>query len=374
MDIREHRIGVVALTITKSIETFHRVLGIEFGVVGETCHFLDLSGVDVKQSQGLEVLFVGHAHAVLDLVCRPSSADIERVWTDLHAGPKPNRFGLRRACKNDFQSHVGQRQRWGVDGQSDEFFGWDVLISVPRLEIVFLEERKERRVGFVVFGKPQAAGFEFEVLLQVISKRNQDACWAERCVGAKKPDRFDPCIRRLDIEKDLSVFGRLVCRDGFVIQRVVRSGSPLGGLAVEPQDPQRAGREFEPVFPGWVAPRPGVCRDELARGSRIELQGAFDGDRFLGGVADEQFGTGREARIGSFAPAKFRGELVWGRLNAREFEGLGDRSGRAKQGQERGDQQGCYRHGSGSLIGFGSMALGIDRSIRKSDYSHRLVF
>ena len=79
MDTREHRIGVVALAISKAIETFHRVLGIEFGVVGETCHFLDLSGVDVKQCQGLEVLFVGHAHAVFDLVCRPSSADIKRV-------------------------------------------------------------------------------------------------------------------------------------------------------------------------------------------------------------------------------------------------------------------------------------------------------
>jgi hypothetical protein len=53
---------------------------------------------------------------------------------------------------------------------------------------------------------------------------------------------------------------------------------------------------------------------------------------------------------------------------------LCDRSGRAKQGQERDDEQEGYRHGSGSLIGFGSMALGIDRSIRKFDYSHRLVF
>jgi hypothetical protein len=53
---------------------------------------------------------------------------------------------------------------------------------------------------------------------------------------------------------------------------------------------------------------------------------------------------------------------------------LGDRSGRAKQGQERGDQKGGYWHESGSLIGFGSKALGVDRSIRKFDYSHRLVF
>ncbi|RLS73154.1 MAG: hypothetical protein DWH99_04345, partial [Planctomycetota bacterium] len=94
-----------------------------------------------------------------------------------------------------------------------------------------------------------------------------------------------------------------------------------------------------------------------------------DGDRLLGGVADVQFGTGREARIGGFSPPKFRGELVWGRLNAREFEGLGDRSGRAKQGQQRDDQQGGDWHGWGSLIGFDRKALGIDRSIRKLDYS-----
>jgi hypothetical protein len=48
---------------------------------------------------------------------------------------------------------------------------------------------------------------------------------------------------------------------------------------------------------------------------------------------------------------------------------LGDRSGRAKQGQQRDDQQGGDWHGWGSLIGFDRKALGIDRRIRKLDYS-----